>query len=270
MLKKIVILVLAFLHTLSGRPNVRIRRSIECDHSKLAIADIGLCVNQQLGFTHHVDERKSYHHRQRRVATKVESQLWSKNNAGYVNIPYKYDTDKQEVQTAFTNAIEVFHKKSCIRFIPKKDTHEDYISLISDYGCYSSVGRQGGRQNISLQSNSACQKTGVAVHEILHALGFYHEMKRNDRDEYVVVDYNNIWENRREQFKVLSSENTTSYGESYDKHSILHYGNYAGAIDLDKMTIKSRSNSSETLGQRDQMTETDITELNKRFECQGY
>jgi len=33
---------------------------------------------------------------------------------------------------------------------------------------------------------------GVAIHEIMHVLGFFHEHVRKDRDKYVSIDWNSI------------------------------------------------------------------------------
>jgi hypothetical protein len=48
-----------------------------------------------------------------------------------------------------------------------------------------------GAQQVSLQSPS-CVYSGIVAHELMHALGFWHEQSRSDRDNYVRINWNNI------------------------------------------------------------------------------
>lgn len=44
-------------------------------------------------------------------------------------------------------AINAYHENTCIKFVPRKSSDEDYISIKdSNSGCWSSVGRIGGKQ----------------------------------------------------------------------------------------------------------------------------
>lgn len=51
--------------------------------------------------------------------------------------------------------------------------------------CFSSVGVQENGQILSL--GSGCDHKAVIEHELLHAVGFYHEQSRTDRDDYVDI-----------------------------------------------------------------------------------
>lgn len=68
-------------------------------------------------------------------------------------------------------AMAEYHQKTCIRFVPR--THQnDYVSIVSgNSGCWSSVGRIGGRQEINLQSPGCLVKVGTIIHEFMHACG---------------------------------------------------------------------------------------------------
>lgn len=92
------------------------------------------------------------------------------------------------------NAIRVamneMHSRLCIRFVPRTNQN-DFIEIISGNGCYSSVGRRGGRQELSLQRNG-CLSKGTIQHELIHALGFMHMQSHTDRDNFVRIVYANI------------------------------------------------------------------------------
>lgn len=59
--------------------------------------------------------------------------------------------------------------------------------------CFSSVGnRHVGKQRLSIGTN--CDHIATIEHEFLHALGFWHEQSRADRDDYVEIMWDRITE----------------------------------------------------------------------------
>ena len=64
------------------------------------------------------------------------------------------------------------------------------ISILFIDSCWSSIGRSGGKQRLSL--GKGCERKGVALHELMHVLGFFHEQSRLDRDKYVTVYWSNV------------------------------------------------------------------------------
>ncbi|XP_054920841.1 astacin-like metalloendopeptidase isoform X2 [Dermacentor andersoni] len=113
---------------------------------------------------------------------------------------YKYEADTEnESEIAFDNeakaviedAMQLIQKKTCIRFQTHSD-EENFVSIAYRRGrCASNVGMQGGEQTVALDP-SLCLELGQVAHEFLHALGFFHEHSRPDRDEYVRVLWDNI------------------------------------------------------------------------------
>eukprot|EP00794_Sanderia_malayensis_P011132 gene11132-12303_t len=69
-------------------------------------------------------------------------------------------------------------------------------------------------------------------------------------------------------FKKYRPGQASTLGASYDKQSIMHYGNYAFSKNR-QMTIISRSNRNERLGQRRGFSKIDIQQLNAYYKCRG-
>lgn len=112
-------------------------------------------------------------------------------------------------------AIADIQQSTCIRFTPRT-SENDFIEIVAKSGCSSSVGRIGGRQEVSLASSSSathCMVKGIIIHELLHALGFYHMHSSIDRDNYVKVNYENVIWGLSYAFSKYTSSN---YGTTYD------------------------------------------------------
>lgn len=91
------------------------------------------------------------------------------------------------------DAMAQYHAHTCIRFKPYNGEESDYIRITAGKtGCWSSVGRVGGRQDVNLQVPGCVTKLGTVIHELMHAVGFLHEQSRYERDDYVTIQWNNI------------------------------------------------------------------------------
>lgn len=128
------------------------------------------------------------------------------------------------------------------------------------------IGRVGGRQRISL--GNGCGTIGVTIHEMMHALGFFHEQSRRDRDSYIQIMWQNIPGRVRYNFEKYRHGQAQTLGQSYDKKSVMHYGNYAFSTNRRK-TIVSKSNPNEVLGQRRTLSKIDKKQLNIMYKCGG-
>lgn len=51
-----------------------------------------------------------------------------------------------------------------------------------------------------------CDTKAIVQHELLHALGFYHEQSRSDRDDYVKIWWDQIEEGGSQLFHPFYSE----------------------------------------------------------------
>ena len=137
-------------------------------------------------------------------------------------VPYEiHDNFNARDMAIIENAINEYHRRTCIRFVPRT-TEQDYISIVSgNSGCWSSVGRVGGKQEVNLQSPGCLTKPGTAMHELMHALGFLHEQNREERDSFVSIQYQNIQPSAMTNFDKASK--TLAFGVPYDYGSVMHY-----------------------------------------------
>ncbi|GAA6112078.1 hatching enzyme 1.2-like [Tachysurus ichikawai] len=188
--------------------------------------------------------------------------FWKKSSNGLVQVPYILsNVFSSSDRTVISNAMASFHNKTCIRFVPRTN-QPDYLSIESQDGCFSDVGRTGGAQVLSL-SRSGCVYYGIAEHELNHALGFYHEHSRSDRDSYVTINWENIDPSSQSSFKL---RNTNNLNTTYDYSSVMHYGRTAFSInDLD--TITPIPDPSVEIGQRQELSAIDILRINKLYKC---
>jgi len=171
-------------------------------------------------------------------------------------------------KAAIDAAMADFHAKSCIKFVKKTTAHKNYINIIQGGGCYSYIGDiNRGAQSVSI--GFGCEYKGIVIHEFMHALGFYHEQSRRDRDQYITIDFSNIPTNRASNFQKYQAGAAETHGAGYDKQSVMHYGNKAFAINRSKNTITSKSDPNEVLGQRSGFSTIDLIQLNKHYSCES-
>lgn len=71
--------------------------------------------------------------------------------------------------------------------------------------------------------NNVFSKKGVIIHELLHAVGFYHQQSASDRDDYIIIYWDNIRRGREHNFNKYDESKVTNYGVSYDYESVMHY-----------------------------------------------
>jgi len=188
-----------------------------------------------------------------------DSLLWE----GYV--PYSLDGDFTDDEVAaILEAISEIEGNSCVRFT-EYDGEDDYLSITDGDGCASFVGRTGGQQSLVLELG-ACFTTGTIIHELMHALGFFHEQNRWDRDSYVTIVWDNIIEGYEGNFIMNPTDDTTDLGLEYDYTSIMHYPAYSFPIDPSQPTIIPLD-SSAVIGQRDGLSSLDIQGINTLYQC---
>jgi hypothetical protein len=166
------------------------------------------------------------------------------------------------------NAFNQYHRQTCIKFVPRRSSHVDYVVIENaQSGCWSSVGRIGGEQKVNLQSPGCVTKTGTVIHELKHALGFLHEQNREERDKFVRINEGNIRSGYEVNFKKAAAGETSGFGVGYDFGSVMHYSEKAFSKN-GQPTIQPKSKTNEQIGQREGFSKKDIEKVNKMYKCQ--
>ncbi|XP_019201806.1 low choriolytic enzyme-like isoform X1 [Oreochromis niloticus] len=201
-----------------------------------------------------------------KCTNKQYSCRWPKSpTSGTVDVPYvlsdKYDDSEKKT---ILDAMKGFGTATCVRFIPRT-TETAYLSIEPRYGCSSLLGRIGDKQVVSLQ-RFGCVQHGIIQHELLHALGFYHEHTRSDRDQYVRVNWQNIIKDYFINFDKMDTDNLNT---KYDYSSVMHYGRTAFGITPVSETLTPIPNPNVPIGQIVGMSDIDILRVNILYQCQN-
>jgi len=190
------------------------------------------------------------------------SKIWQDRIVPYVISPSFSGNTTAKIK----NVIEQYMNKTCIRFIDvtgRTSSVRTYLSIKRLSGCWSYVGRSKiGEQQLSI--GWGCEYNGIIIHEIMHALGFYHEQSRSDRDDFVAIMWENIMTGTEHNFNKYTSDTVQNFKTEYDYYSVMHYRKNAFSWN-GLATIVPRKNV--TIGQRIGFSNLDLQEINALYQC---
>ncbi len=139
-------------------------------------------------------------------------------------IVYRISGLSSSVMSELQKSFNEWTSKTNVRF--KERTNESNYVTISSSGSNSNsgvatLGMNGSRGFIRLGTRATAV---VIIHEIGHTLGYIHEQNRSDRDNYVIVNFQNIQNNAVDQF--YKSNSATLVTGQLDINSTMMYGSY--------------------------------------------
>ncbi|KAM7126636.1 meprin A subunit beta isoform 1-T1 [Molossus nigricans] len=181
-------------------------------------------------------------------------------------IPYVLeDSLEMNAKGVILNAFERYRLKTCIDFKPWTG-ETNYISVFKGSGCWSSVGnRRAGKQELSIGAN--CDRIATIQHEFLHALGFWHEQSRSDRDDYVNIIWDRIQSGKEHNFNTYDDQVSDSLNVPYDYTSVMHYSKTAFRNGTEPTIITRIPDFMDVIGQRMDFSDSDLLKLNRLYNC---
>ncbi len=175
---------------------------------------------------------------------------------------YKIDPNFPNKERIY-DAFKLF-KGTNIKFKERTD-EKNYVlfQYIKDDGCWSRLGmRDRGEQEIVIDNWGTA---GTVAHEICHSLGLWHEQMRPDRDKYITINFNNITEGWKSQYKGLDYHKLIyTNKEGFDFNSIMLYNSWGCcgvAVDESK-PIMTKLDGTTFNSQREKLSEKDIETIN--------
>ncbi|KAG5685084.1 hypothetical protein PVAND_014285 [Polypedilum vanderplanki] len=185
-------------------------------------------------------------------------------------VPFTLDSsaDFTKLQIAkIYSAMRHISDRTCIKF-KWRSTEIDYLSIYSGKWCMSYVGRIGGKQGLSLERSASCSNhIGTIIHELVHALGFFHMQNHANRDQYVSVINENISDDGVNQFQKIAAWEATNFGTPYDYFSIMHYGMYVFSKNGKPTILTHGGKYNQIIGQNSKLSEGDIKRIRNMYRC---
>jgi len=208
----------------------------------------------------------------KRAARRGTVRLWTNGI-----VPYQFSSSIQtSLRHSIRDAMDHWEDLTCLRFT-LRNGERDYVKYSNrERACYSYIGKIGGSQTINVFSDStAWCSFRTIVHEIGHAIGFWHEQSRPDRDDYVRIYLNNVERRWWHNFMKRSNSEVDSRGSEYDYGSVMHYTttafvrrNCKGCESILVTNITAyRAQGSPRLGQETGLSIRDAEQANRLYSC---
>jgi Astacin (Peptidase family M12A) len=109
-----------------------------------------------------------------------------------------------------------------------------------------------------------CMSFSTIVHEFLHAFGVHHMHQDQERDNYIRVNWDNVIPDQIGSFVILNPAEYSQFGVPYDLTSVMHYHEFAFAVNPSIPTMVSLTSDPITPNP-DSWSWLDIERINRAF-----
>jgi len=218
-----------------------------------------------------------------RAATSDEDRRWLHGDVFYTFGRSLLSAQYRSFLFAIRDAMDIWEEHTCLRFF-FRTVQPDYLEFTLDdedrcactrgyYPCCSSelVGNNGGKQVIKLGQD--CNTSGIVMHLVGHAVGFWHEHNRPDRDNYISVFKAFVEDDALDKFVKRKHIEIDHQGGSYDYGSIMHpprdyFSIIPGlpTIEVNNLPV-FRDQGRPSIGQRVRLSSRDIDQANRLYHC---
>ncbi len=176
----------------------------------------------------------------------------------------------QNEKRAILESVAEITGQTCISFTSCLRCRNRIFISRQGGGCWSGVlGMRKGVQKVNL--GSGCWRKGTIIHELLHAIGFYHEQSRPDRDGHVTVSMDLIKSDWRSQFHIYTGR-LQAIGD-FDFGSVMMYPHKHAQVGIHAnrpyMVPKyNKAANQRKMGQREGLSTEDVKKIKIAY-CKG-
>uniref|UniRef100_A0A0K0EJK1 Metalloendopeptidase n=1 Tax=Strongyloides stercoralis TaxID=6248 RepID=A0A0K0EJK1_STRER len=185
-------------------------------------------------------------------------------------LPIPYFIDARINHQFVTLALSIIQKETCVSFIKYSTMIPGLSGLRYFYGpdCSSPIGKQTDKAWQIINIGKGCDTVDTIQHETMHALGFFHEHARHDRDKYLILNKENINPSFHYDLRKISKMYSRTFGISFDFGSVMLYTARSYSKN-EKMTIVPRDgNYTKTQGSSKSLSFNDAKQINMCY-CQN-